>query len=79
MTTINVAVIAYPDGSTVHIKDATAEQIRKANKGWWSARAGPQFERYRDVIGGVVFIRMPESDYEAIPATNHPAILALHK
>jgi hypothetical protein len=80
MNAINVALLAFPDGSTIYLKDATPDQIRAANKGWRDSlsedqRAIHQFER---TMGGMVMLRMLESDYSAIPATNHPAIQALH-
>lgn len=82
MKTIDVVVICYPDGSTVHLREADRKEIEKANKGWRDSLTPDERSRYEEAGitgGGAVVIRMIESDYEAMWSSNHPALVALCK
>lgn len=66
---IEVAVIALPDGSTCWIRseEGVSEYAQKVFAKFKAEH--PELEDKR-VSGGVVLIRMLESSYNSIPATN---------
>lgn len=78
---IRVTMVAYPDGSSIYLKDATREQIDIANKAW---RASLSPERKAAhwaaaTMGGAIVLTMLEDDYNALGTSNHPALVALGK
>lgn len=66
---IQVAVVAFPDGSTAWVRSdpGVSEYVQKL-----FAKFREEHPEYQDTAacGGMILIRMPESRYNAIPATS---------
>lgn len=80
---IEVTVVVFPDGSTMHAEGFLGGHALQALRdAWWDQVANrdntqTNRQRYADwsITGGVVFVRMLRSDYQDIPATNQSAAL----
>lgn len=71
---IDVLCLVFPNGQTLFTEKASLEEVKRLTTNWKETNPGSA-EKWRDCLGGFIFMRMLREDYQRIPATNCSAAI----